>query len=86
MKKIIQTIKLRKYKTKVIDEYLKKAPNKDEFYILYKDGTYEYVYFKDDLIDRFEKDHLKPIRYIFDATDKIIVDRDIKIDISGVVE
>lgn len=86
MKKIIQTIKLRKYKTKVIDEYLKKTPNKDEFYILYKDGTYEFVYFKDDLIDRLEKEHLKPIQYIFDATDRIIVDRDIKTDISEVVK
>ena len=84
MKKIIRIIKLRKYKNKVIVEYLKNSPNEDEFYILYKNGTYEYVYFKDDLIDRIEKDHLKPIRYIFDATDRIIVDRDIKVDISEV--
>lgn len=84
MKKIIRIIKLRKYKNKVIVENLKNSLNEDEFYILYKNGTYEYVYFKDDLIDRIEKDHLKPIRYIFDATDRIIVNRDIKVDISEV--
>ena len=42
MKKLMQTIKLRRYKTDVIKEYLKNNPS-EEFYILYKDGTYGLV-------------------------------------------
>lgn len=79
MKKLMQTIKLRRYKTDVIKKYLENNPS-EEFYILYKDRTYEMVYFKEDLIKILEKDHIKPIQYIFDATDRIILDRDIKVN------
>lgn len=79
MKKLMQTIKLRRYKTDIIKEYLKNNPS-EEFYILYKDGTYGQVYFKEDLISILEKDHIKPILYIFDATDRIILERDIKVN------
>lgn len=79
MKKLIQTIKLRRYKTDVIKKYLENNPS-EEFYILYKDRTYEMVYFKEDLIKILEKDHIKPIQYIFDATDRIILERDIKVN------
>ena len=79
MKKLMQTIKLRRYKTDVIKKYLENNPS-EEFYILYKDRTYEVVYFKEDLIKILEKDHIKPIQYIFDATDRIILERDIKVN------
>ena len=79
MKKLMQTIKLRRYKTDVIKKYLENNPS-EEFYILYKDRTYEMVYFKEDLIKILEKDHIKPIQYIFDATDRIILERDIKVN------
>lgn len=82
LKKIIQTIKLRKYKTKVVDEALKHHPI-NEYLIWYKDGMAEDVWNKDELINILEKDHIRPIRYIFDMTDRIILDRDIKVDIEG---
>ena len=82
MKKIIQTIKLRKYKTKIVEETLKKYPN-EEYLILYKDGTTETTILKYKLIKALQKDHIKPIRYIFDMTDRICIDRNIKINIDG---
>lgn len=39
------------------------------------------VYFKEDLIKKLEKDHIKPIQCIFDETDRIILDRDIKVSL-----
>lgn len=84
MKKLIQIISLRNYKTEVIKKFLEENPNHDNFYILYTDGTYEEVYFKGDLISVLEKDHIKPIRYIFDANDRIIIDR--KIHIGGITK
>lgn len=83
MKKINQTIKLRKLKTKLNEESLKFLEN-NEFLVWYKDNTCENVYCKDDLIRILEKDHIKPIRYIFDMTDRIIVDRDVQIDVSQI--
>ena len=38
------------------------------------------IYYKDDLINILSKDHIKPIRYIFSMSDRIIVDRDIHIN------
>lgn len=83
LKKIIQIIKLRKYKTKVVVEALKQHPV-NEYLIWYKDGMAESVWNKDELISKLEKDHIRPIRYIFDMTDRIILDRDIEIDIKSI--
>lgn len=80
MKKIIQTIKLRKYKTKIVEESLKLYPS-HSYLIWHKDGTAQDVDFKEDLIKALENDHIRPIRYIFDMTDRIILDRDIKVDL-----
>lgn len=85
MRKIIQTIKLRKYKTKIVEETLKKYPN-EEYLVLYKDGTTKITLFKSDLIEALQKDHIKPIRYIFDMTDRICIDRDIKTNIDKLEE
>ena len=78
MKKIFRTIKLRKLKTEITKENLKEFEGK-QFYVLYRDDTYEYVMDTYDLRKILEKDHIKPIQYIFDATDRIIVDRDVAI-------
>lgn len=83
MKKICQTIKLRKYKTKIVEEALKIYPE-HSYLIWYKDGTAKCIDFKDDLIEVLSKDHIRPIRYIFDMTDRIILDRDILIDIKDI--
>lgn len=84
-KKILQTIKIRKFKTKLNEESLKPFENK-EFLIWYRDNTCEEVYFKDELIHLLSNDHKKPIRYIFDLSDRIIIDRDIHVDISEVIK
>ena len=84
MKKIIQTIKLRRLKTEV-NKNLIEEQNKNEFLILFKDGTCKETYYKDDIIRLLEKDHIKPIRYIFNMSDRIIVDRDIHINTEEVL-
>lgn len=81
MKKICQTIKLRRFKTGLSEENSKMLEEND-FLVLYKDDTVKNIYTKDDLIEELENDHIKPIRYIFDMSDRIILDRDIKIDIT----
>lgn len=79
VRKIIQTIKLRKLKTEFNKEIIE-AQNENEFLVWFKDGTCKEVNFKDDLINILSKDHIKPIRYIFSMADRIIVDRDILIN------
>lgn len=84
-KKIYQQIKLRKLKSQLNEDSLKILEG-TEFVVLFKDNTYKNVYFKEDLIRIIEQDHIKPIHYIFDYTDRIILDRDILINIEGVVK
>lgn len=84
MRKIIQTIKLRRLKTEV-NKNLIEEQNKNEFLVLFKDGTCKETYYKDDLIRLLEKDHIKPIRYIFSMSDRIIIDRDIHINTEEVL-
>lgn len=79
VKKIIQTIKLRKFKTEVNKKFIEEL-DESSYLVWYKDGTCKEVNFKDDLIDILSKDHIKPIRYIFNMSDRIIVDRDIHIN------
>ena len=83
MKKIIQTIKLRKFKTNLSQESIELLEG-NEFLIWYKDNTVKVIYLKEDLIFELENDHIKPIKYIFDMSDRIILDRDIKIDITKI--
>lgn len=79
MKKIIQTIKLRRLKTEFNKEIIEDQ-NKNEFLVLFRDGTCKEVNCKDDLIDILRKDHIKPIRYVFSMSDRIVLDRDILIN------
>ena len=87
MKKIIQTIKLRRLKTEVNKEIIEKMCEGD-YLVWFKDNSCQECCTKDDLIRLLEKDHIKPIRYIFNMSDRIIVDRDIYInkdEIGGVL-
>ena len=84
MKKIIQTIKLRRFKSNIDKSSIKMFINDNHFLCYYKDGSCEEIYSKYDLINRLEKDHIKPIRYVFDMTDRIIIDRDIKINVEDI--
>lgn len=79
MKKLIQTIKLRRLKTEVNKEIIEEMCEGD-YLVWFKDNSCQECYIKDDLIRLLEKDHIKPIRYIFNMSDRIIVDRDIHIN------
>lgn len=83
MKKICRTIKLRKFKS-LINDF--KSIEGNTFAVLFEDGKYERVYLKEDLTRLLEKDHIRPILYIFDMADKIIVNRDILIDTDEVAK
>lgn len=83
MKKIIQTIKLRKFKTGLSKE-IQRMLEGDDFLVLYKDDSIKYIYTKDDLIKELEKQHIRPIKYIFDMSDRIVLDIDIQVDITKV--
>lgn len=84
MKKLIQTIKLRRLKTEVNKEIIEKMCEGD-YLVWFKDNSCQEAYTKDNLINLLEKDHIKPIRYIFNMSDRIIVDRDIHINIKEVL-
>lgn len=84
MKKICRTIKLRKYKCKVPEDVIKLQENK-EFIICFADNKYESVYDTWDLRKILEKDHIRQIRYIFDLTDRIVLDRDVLINTDEIV-
>ena len=79
MKKLIQTIKLRRLKTEVNKEIIEEMCEGDHL-VWFKDNSCQECYTKDDLIDILSKDHIKPIRYIFNMSDRIIVDRKIYIN------
>lgn len=79
MKNLIQTIKLRKLKTTRNEEILKNEEN-EQFVVLYEDGTYDRVWFKDDLEPILRNDPKKRIWYIFDMVDRISLERDVLIN------
>ena len=79
MKKLFQTIKLKKLKTEINEESINKMCE-GEYLVLFQDNTCQQVMFKDDLMRILEKDHIKPVRYIFSMADRICIDRDIKIE------
>lgn len=78
MKKMFPVIKLHKLKTKINEDSLEKIKGM-EFYVLFDDGTYKHCYSIPDLRDCLGNDYKKPIRYVFDAIDRIIISRDIQI-------
>lgn len=78
MKKICRTIKLLKFKTKLNEESIAKFDN-HEFIVCF-DSKWVFACDKYDLRKLLERDHINPIIYIFDLTDRIMVDRDVLIN------
>ena len=78
MQKIIQKIKVRKFIDKIPKNYKKKWREID-FVVLYRNGKYKLLDNKQQLETEIQK-HNGDIWYIFDMADRIILDRDIKIN------
>lgn len=79
MKKICRTIKLMKFKSRLNEDSIKNIEG-TEFIVCFNDNTWKYCICKEEVRELLEKDHIKSIRYIFDMTDRIIINRDILID------
>lgn len=79
MKNICRTLKLMKFKSKLNEESIKNIEG-TEFIVCFNNGKYTSACDKDDLRKLLERDHINPIRYIFDMTDRIIISRDVLID------
>lgn len=79
MKKICRTIKLIKFKSKLNEDSIKNIEG-TEFIVCFVSGKYTVVWCTDDLRLLLERDHINPIRYIFDMTDRIIISRDVLIN------
>lgn len=81
MKKICRTIKLRRFKTRVdINQLASILANSGEFIICFDDNTWQKCLSKEELRSHLEREHIKGIRYIFEFTDRITLDRDVLIN------
>lgn len=80
MKKICRTIKLKKYKTQLMDEDWIKSRENNAWIIIFSDWKATFCWDKNELYKYLENDHIKPIQYIFDTIDKITIDRDVIIN------
>lgn len=79
MKKLFKTIKIRPLFKKELKEAQRKY-TQGYIVLFQKSNTYKLVYNKDDLLSLVEQDNKERIAYIFDLTDRIIVDRNIKME------
>ena len=80
MKKICRTIKLKKYKTELMDEDWIKSRENNAWIIIFSDWKATFCWDKNKLYKYLENDHIRPIQYIFDTIDKITIDRDVIIN------
>ena len=78
MKNICRILKLKKYRSALTEDICKETDG-TEFIIIYDDKTWSLTDTYD-VRKALENDHIKPIRYIFDMNDRIIIKRDILID------
>lgn len=76
MKKILQALKLKSFRTEVNKDWIDKV-YAEQMIVCFQDGTWDEVYSKEELIDVLRKDHIKPIRYVFNTADKFVIDRDL---------
>lgn len=83
IKKLFQTIKLKRFKSSITEEGIKMLEG-NHFLVWFCDNTCEEVYCKHDLMRILEKDHIKGVRYIFDMTDRIMPIRDIQVNIEEI--
>lgn len=84
MKKIFQKIKLKPSLQSLFEDSdnLLKDFSGRSWMVLFKDNTWERVYFKDDLIRLIEQDRRRPISHIVDSINCMTLDRDIQVDAS----
>lgn len=75
MKKIYQKIRLKKFDSELISQI-----EGHDFYVLFDDNTYTHCISRYEVLDYIRRDHIKPIRYIFDAADRIILNREVLIE------
>ena len=80
MKKICRAIKLRKYKTQLMDEDWIKSKENNSWIIIFSDWKAAFCWDKTELYKYLENDHIRPIQYIFDTIDKITIDRNVIIN------
>lgn len=80
MKKICRTIKLRKFKTHIDDTQLASILTNNQFIICFDDNTWRICLSKEELRSHLEREHIKGIRFIFEFTDRIVLDRDVLIN------
>ena len=83
MKSVCRYLKLKKLKSGVAKESWEKLAGND-FLVVFSDGTTEHCIDKYALYSCLEKDHIKSIRYIFDMTDRIVINRNIIIDTEAI--
>lgn len=81
MKKIFQKIKLRRMKSEIINN-LGEDTRAAWWVVLFSDGTFTTVYEKSDLLSLIERDHIRPIKEIYDKRDRIDLERKIVVDIN----
>ena len=79
IKKICRKIKIKKLKSGVMAETWETLAGND-FIVIFSDGTTKRCIDREELYNCLEKDHIKRIHYIFDMTDRIILERDIIIN------
>lgn len=84
MKKIVQKIKLRKFGSHLSPEAIEQLHGTD-FMVVYYDGSWERAYFTTDLVEILRNDHIKKVLHIFDMADRIVIDRDVLIDIKDII-
>ena len=78
MKNICRTIKLHKYRCKVTEDICKETDG-TSFMIIYKDNKWK-MGDSFDVRYALEHDHIRPVNYIFDMNDRIIVRKDVLIN------
>lgn len=80
MKKLFKKIGFHKLRQRN-EDFWKTQENKNGYLVWFTDNTCAEAYNQDDLLDFLENDNKHRIRYIFDMVDRIVIDRDIQVDI-----
>ena len=78
MKNICRKIKLHKYRTELTEDICKETDG-TKFLIVYKDNKWE-LGDSFDVRYALEKDHIRPVYYIFDMNDRITVQKEVIIN------
>lgn len=68
-----------KFRSRLNEDSIKNLEG-TEFVVCFEDGKYRLNCDKYDVRKFLEQDHIEPISYIFDMTDRIIIKRDVLID------